>query len=75
MLRRLNHRGIGAAVYFRVPVHKSPLYTELGYGRKSLKKTESASRHVISLPVHPGVSTAEMSRVAEEFLIAARASL
>lgn len=75
VLKRLNNRGIGAAVYFRTPVHKNPLYSQLGYGLKSLKKTESASNHVVSLPVHPGVSTAEMSRVADEFLMAAHAYL
>jgi dTDP-4-amino-4,6-dideoxygalactose transaminase len=73
ILERLNSVGIGAAVYFRTPVHKTPLYKGLGYSKKSLPATESASAHVISLPVHPAVSTADLHRVGDEFLKAVRA--
>ncbi len=72
VLKRLNGKGVGAAVYFHIPVHRTPLYARLGYSRKKLKNTEEATRHVLSLPVHPGVSSADLERVAEEFLGAAR---
>jgi len=71
VLRKLNSMGIGAAVYFKTPVHKTPLYAGLGYSHKILKNTEGASRHVISLPVHPGLGSVEMERVAQGFLAAA----
>lgn len=70
--KRLNKNGVGAAVYFRTPVHKTPLYAGMGLSRKRLKNTEDATRHVLSLPVHPGLGRAEMERVASEFLAAAR---
>lgn len=69
---RLNEKAIGAAVYFHMPVHRTPLYTSLGYSRKRLKNTEAATRHVLSLPVHPGVSQQDIERIAEEFLAASR---
>lgn len=72
ILKRLNKNGVGAAVYFRTPVHKTPLYAKLGLSRKSLKNTEGATRHVLSLPVNPGITPADMERVADEFLAAAR---
>ena len=72
VLKKLNESGIGAAVYFKMPVHKTPLYESLGYGRKTLKMTEDASSHVLSLPVHPRLGAAEMERVAQGFLTAAR---
>jgi perosamine synthetase len=75
ILRALNGAGIGASIYFHTPVHKTPLYVKLGYGKKVLKKSEAASAHVISLPVHPAVTEAEMERVADEFLRAVRANL
>ena len=75
VLKSMNESGIGAAVYFRLPVHRTPLYSRLGYGRKSLPKTESAARHVISLPVHPALRPEEVDRVASGFLSAARALL
>ena len=71
----LNEAGIGAAVYWHIPVHKTPLYVGLGYGRKSLRKTEAAASHVLSLPVYPGLSGADLERVADEFTKAARAHL
>jgi perosamine synthetase len=73
VLKALNNWGIGAAVYFKMPIHKTPLYTRLGYGRKVLKNTEAATGHVISLPVHPAVTEPEIEKVAERFLEAARA--
>jgi dTDP-4-amino-4,6-dideoxygalactose transaminase len=69
---RLNKKAIGAAVYFHMPVHRTPLFTSLGYSRKRLKNTEAATRHVLSLPVHPGVSQQDIERIAEEFLAASR---
>jgi dTDP-4-amino-4,6-dideoxygalactose transaminase len=71
VLGRLNAMGIGAAIYFKMPVHKTPLYKKLGYGRLALKNTEEATRHVLSLPVHPGLGREEMERVAQGFLTAA----
>ena len=75
MLKALNGAGVGAAAYFQIPAHKTQLYSSLGYGRKVLKKTEAASRHVLSLPVHPALSEDDLHRVADAFLSAAREHL
>ena len=75
ILEALNDAKVGAAVYFKIPAHKTELYSGLGYGKKALKNTEAASDHVLSLPVHPAVSEADAERVAEEFLKAARENL
>jgi dTDP-4-amino-4,6-dideoxygalactose transaminase len=72
IVKEMNDRGIGAAVYFKTPVHKTPLYARLGYGRKTLRNTQSASGHVLSLPVHPGLEREQMERVAQGFISAAR---
>jgi dTDP-4-amino-4,6-dideoxygalactose transaminase len=72
ILKALNDSGVGAAVYFGIPAHKTQLYSGLGYGRKALKNTEAASKHVLSLPVHPGLSEGDLERVAETFLKAAK---
>lgn len=68
ILRHLVERGIGAAVYWRTPVHRTQLYLKLGYGKLGLKQADYASKHVISLPVHPGIEKANMKRVADEFV-------
>jgi len=75
VVRALNAAGVGAAVYWKIPVHRAPLYVKLGYGRKTLRQTEDAASHVISLPVHPGISQPDMQRVADEFMKAVRTLL
>ncbi|MDA4124134.1 MAG: DegT/DnrJ/EryC1/StrS family aminotransferase [Thaumarchaeota archaeon] len=75
VLKRLNEAGIGAAVYFKLPVHKTPLYVRLGYGRRTLRNTEEASNHVLSLPVHPRLGPEEIKRVAGSFIAATRGLL
>ena len=69
--KALNGAGVGASVYWSTPVHRTPLYAGLGYGRKALKKTDEAAGHVLSVPVYPGLSEADRERVADEFLKAA----
>jgi perosamine synthetase len=71
-LKALNAAGVGAAVYWPTPVHKTPLYVELGYSKKTLRRTEEAARHVISLPVYPGLTDDDLHRVGDEFVRAAR---
>lgn len=68
ILERLHKKGVGAAVYWETPVHRTPLYEKLGYGRQRLKNADHASRHVISLPVHPGIGRHDVKRVADEFV-------
>lgn len=73
--KALHAAGVGAAVYWPTPVHRTPLYVRLGYSKKPLKKTSAAAGHVLSIPVHPGLSEAEREKVADEFLKAARENL
>ncbi|MCP8304290.1 MAG: DegT/DnrJ/EryC1/StrS family aminotransferase [archaeon] len=61
VLESLNKRGVGATAYYRTPVHKTDLYTRLGYGNISLPNTILASEHVASLPVHPGLADSDLS--------------
>lgn len=75
VLKAMNDSGIGAALYFRVPVHKTPLYSKLGYSRKFLRKTEDAARHVLSLPVHPALTTADLEKISKAFVEATRLNL
>jgi dTDP-4-amino-4,6-dideoxygalactose transaminase len=70
--RALNDAGVGAAIYWKIPVHRTPLYLKLGYGRKKLKRAEDAAKHVLSLPVHPALTREDLEKVADEFLNATR---
>ena len=55
-MNQLNSAGIGAAVYYNPPIHQTPYYKT----KKSLATTEWASRHVISLPIHPKVKYSDL---------------
>ncbi|MDR6973263.1 DegT/DnrJ/EryC1/StrS family aminotransferase [Leifsonia shinshuensis] len=50
---------IGSGVYYPVPVHRLP-----SFGRTDdLPETERAAREVLSLPVHPSLTEADLDRV------------
>ncbi len=56
--------GVGAAVYYDPPVHRTPLYSETKMGQTALPRTDWASRHVLSLPIHPRVSLDDIKTIA-----------
>ena len=62
--------GIGATVYYDPPVHKTPFYARTANGR-TLPATEWCAAHVLSLPVHPGMSEDDAGKVAGSLLRAA----
>jgi dTDP-4-amino-4,6-dideoxygalactose transaminase len=68
----LNDR-VGATVYYDPPVHRTPYY-EMAIASKTssskssdtqLAYTDWASKHVLSLPIHPLVTQEELERVAQ----------
>jgi len=60
----LASQGIGTGIYYPVPLHKQPLYLSLGY-HDSLPVAEQAAREVLSLPVHPALTTDDLQRIVE----------
>lgn len=59
----LKARGIGTAVYYPVPLHRQPCFAHLGYREGSLPAAERAATEVISLPVYPELTTAQLDYV------------
>ena len=68
----LKKHGIGTGVYYPVPVHKQGFYMkDLGYDI-GLPESEKAADEVLSLPVHPALSTSDLETIVEmvnEFMI------
>jgi perosamine synthetase len=58
----LKERDIGTGVHYPTPIHKQPYYKELGY-RDSMPVSEKAVEEVLSLPVHPALSGADIQRI------------
>jgi len=61
-VNELRKLGIGATVYYRVPIHLMPFYRR--FGRKKLPNTEKAANEVFSLPVHPAVTEEQVDYIA-----------
>jgi perosamine synthetase len=59
---RLREEGIETGVFYRTPIHRQPLYRRLGY-EEGLPVAERLSGEVLSLPVHPGLSQADLDAV------------
>jgi dTDP-4-amino-4,6-dideoxygalactose transaminase len=61
---RLTEGGVGTLVHYPVPVHVQPAYQRLEHA--ALGETESAAGEVLSLPMYPELSDADVTRVIEE---------
>jgi dTDP-4-amino-4,6-dideoxygalactose transaminase len=60
----LQENGIGSEVYYPVPVHQQAVYKDLGY-YVSMPVTEQAALEVLSLPVHPALSQADLETIVQ----------
>ena len=65
---KLNKSGIGANVYYKTPIHKMTFYKK--FNNKKINKTNSewASKHVLSLPIHPKISHTQMEFIGRTFV-------
>ena len=62
----LREQGVGTLVHYPVPVHLQPAYrNRVPIHRGALPETEQAARQVLSLPMHPQLSDAQVERVCE----------
>ncbi len=59
---RLKDEGVGSEVYYPVPVHQQQIYAE-SCGEGVYPEAERAAREVLSLPVHPSLTDADIDRV------------
>jgi len=59
----LQERGVGSEVYYPVPIHRQTFYMkDLGY-KQSFSETERAAQELLSLPVHPALSSADLEAI------------
>ena len=64
----LSARGIGHAVYYPLPLHLQPCFAYLGYAPGACPEAERAANEVLSLPVYPELTRAQL----DEVVVAAR---
>lgn len=64
-LEHLEARGIGHGVYYAIPVHRQEAFAPWVPPGLVLPNAERAAEEVVSIPVHPWLTGAEIERVAE----------
>jgi dTDP-4-amino-4,6-dideoxygalactose transaminase len=61
----LAERGIGAVVYYGIPMHLQPVFAHLGYGEGDLPVAERAAATGLALPMHPNLAAGDVDAVVE----------
>jgi dTDP-4-amino-4,6-dideoxygalactose transaminase len=64
-VERLGEQGVGTGVYYPIPVHRQKPLLALGYGDQEFPVSERLAADVVSIPVHPSLTDAEVTTVVE----------
>jgi UDP-2-acetamido-2-deoxy-ribo-hexuluronate aminotransferase len=57
----LANRGVATAIHYPVPIHRQPAYAV--HAQRSLPHTEQAVGEILSLPMHPLMTPAQVEQV------------
>lgn len=60
----LNHNSIATGIHYPIPVHLQPSYFHLGYTKVSFPVTEKYAAEILSLPMFPELTSAEIQNIA-----------
>ena len=66
VLNKLNSAGIGAAIFYPLPINQQKVYKELGY-KANTPVAEKATEEVLSLPIHPGLKLSDLDYIFKTF--------
>jgi sugar O-acyltransferase (sialic acid O-acetyltransferase NeuD family) len=74
VLAELGAAGIGAGLHYPAPVHLLPAFAGLGLGAGSFPVAEALAGEILSLPMYPGITSAQQERVVTALAAAVVAS-
>lgn len=61
--RYLEQKGIGSRVHYPIPIHMQACAAELGYKKGDFPVTERLAKRILSLPIYPELTDAEVEYV------------
>lgn len=65
---KMTEAAIPTAVHYPKTMNKQPIYIDMGYGDINFERSDYAASRVVSLPMHPYLTTEEMDRVVDAVL-------
>jgi dTDP-4-amino-4,6-dideoxygalactose transaminase len=66
--QHLEKAGIGTAVHYPVPIHLMSVGRKMGHRSGDFPVTENLAARILSLPIYPELSTAQLDEVADVIL-------
>ena len=65
-VKQLNEAGVGTGIFYPVPANRQSYLVEMGLAGEPLPVAERLAREVMSLPVHPQLSQADLEKIVAE---------
>lgn len=62
---KLNALGIQTGIHYPIPCHLQPAFADLGWGVGSFPQAEALSHEILSLPMYPGLTLAQVDQVTD----------
>jgi len=62
---QLTASGIQSGIHYPTPCHLQPAYRYLGYQKGDFPNAETLSQEILSLPMYPGISSAQITHVVD----------
>ncbi|HEY9747652.1 MAG TPA: DegT/DnrJ/EryC1/StrS family aminotransferase, partial [Allocoleopsis sp.] len=59
----LSAQGIQSGIHYPIPCHLQPAFQNLGYEQGDFPQAEQLCQEILSLPMYPGLTTAQVERV------------
>ncbi len=72
LLRILKDKGISTGIHYPIPLHLQKAYEGLGYHPGDFPVTERLSERILSIPIYPELTAAQMEYIAKTLFNAAK---